>query len=408
MVTGGHQVQNNENQLKLDHQCGGALRTAKEFLTDYCCRFLSRLYSHRRDKLKCQLTDRPDIRSILVFNPVAGLGNLILLTGLLSALRQRFPKARLLVLMPKSMAAEVILGKDLVDEILFLPPSGGSRLGLLRIGWRKLRPLGLDLALGTFFEPTLTTSLLLASSGARYRVAFTQKHERGFLNTISLTDQGGHEADRHLRLLEFAGRHFENRTEFSSPLVLHKAARKWLNRRHMGISQPLVGIHPGSDFVNSAKRWPAEKFAILARRLVAETTCDILIFLGPDDRDLKSQLASLEGSRIRLITDKPLDFVISLVDNCDGFVSNDSGMMHIASALGVPVVAIFGPTSPEKNSPVGPGCVLIAAGVECRPCYRNSPIICHQDLRYCLEEISPDTVFQQLMVLLANHHADTL
>jgi heptosyltransferase-2 len=376
----------------------GRLQTA---LVNTLCGIGWRLLAPLRRRRLTQLQAGTPIRSILVFNPVSGIGNMILLSGLLVNLRRRFPEASIAVTMPPSPLAPTLLDASLADELLQYHEVSPSAAGLLRFAWDVLRPRRFELGLGTFFSATLRTAAFLAVAGCRYRVAFAQSPQRGFLNTLTLIDAPGHELDRHLRLLSFAGGLHERRTVVHVPAPLREAASRYLTQRQLGTQRPLVGIHPGCDRVNLLKRWPAQRFRELIEQLVNETGADVLVFFGPDDTDLLPVFEPLAGARVHLVADAPFERVAALVHECHAFVSNDSGLMHTAAAMDVPVVGLFGPTDTRKNAPVGSAIVLTASDVPCRPCHRQSPITCDQPRQWCLEHISVARVLAEVHHLLA-------
>lgn len=376
----------------------GRLRST---MVDAACRVGAWLLNPLRRRRLAQLHAGTPIRRILVFNPVSGLGNTILLSGLLVNLRRRFPEASIAVAMPPSALAPVLLDASLVDELLQYPETAPTAVGLLRFAWDVLRPRQFDLGLGTFFSATLRTAAFLTVAGCRYRVAFAQSPQRGFLNTLTLIDEPGHELDRHLRLLSFAPGLHERRTVVNVPAPLRESAHRFLTQRQLGTERPLVGIHPGCDRVNLLKRWPASRFLELIEQLVNDTGADVLVFLGPEDTDLLPQFERIAGRRVHLVADAPFERVAALVHECHAFVSNDSGLMHTAAAMDVPVVGIFGPTDTLKNAPVGSATVLTAAEVACRPCHRGSPVTCDQPRQWCLEQIGVARVLAEVHHLIA-------
>jgi heptosyltransferase-2 len=369
-------------------------------LADLVYRAGDRLWQRQRTRRAAELAAGPLIRRILVFNPVAGLGNMVLLSGLLVNLRRLYPGAQIAVAMPASPLAAVVLSRELADEVLPFDPAHDTRLGLLRFAWRELRPRRFDLGLGTFFSATTLTSVMLAAAGCRYRIAYGQATHRGFLNAITLIDAGGHELDRHLRLLDFTQQLRERRTAIALSAQAVAAAHDFLAQYDLGGGRPLLGIHPGCDRLSALKRWPAERFAAVVRQLVGDGRADVLVFIGPDDMDAYDSLAPLASAHVHVISGAPFDRVAALIGACRVFLSNDSGLMHVAAALDVPVVAIFGPTDTVKNAPVGNAIVLSAHDVPCRPCYVAPPITCRYDRRYCLEAISVGEVIDNLRHIL--------
>lgn len=383
-----------------DHGSGSLGRTRYR-LTNGLCRLGQLLLSPIRRRRLAQLSSGTPIERILIFNPVSGVGNMILLSGLLVNLRRRYPAARIAVAMPPSPLAATVLDPSLADELLFFDSPAPGLGASLRFAWDVLRPRRFDLGLGTFFNATLRTSVILALAGCRYRVAFAQSPERGFLNTVTLIDAPGHELDRHMRLLGFQSGLQERRTVLNIPPSLRDSAHRYLTQHKLGDDRAIVGIHPGCDRVNLLKRWPAKRFVEVIDRLVQQADADILVFLGPDDNNLLPVFESIAGPRVHLIAETPFERVAALMQECHAFVSNDSGLMHTAAALDVPVVAIFGPTDTVKNEPVGSATMLTAADVPCRPCYRQSPIVCTQPQQWCLERISVDRVVAEVHHLIA-------
>jgi len=367
------------------------LAKLRRMLTDVACLLACVVLRPVQRRRATALKADPLLGSILVFNDVRGLGNLIMLSGLLLNLRRLYPAATIAVAMPSSSLAPAIIGPKLADEFLFFDPEG-SRRQLLRFAWRVLRPRRFDLGLATFFSPTLLTSCVLALAGCRYRVAYSERTHRGFLNAVTLLDRGGHELDRHLRLLEFTGQRLIRQTELSVSIEAVLEAEKFLALRGLGSDRPLVGVHPGCDRANALKRWPVERFVAVINEMVTTAVADVAVFLGPDEMDLSTALAAELEPRVPVICFERFELTAVFIGRCQAFLSNDSGLMHVAAALNVPVVAIFGPTDTVKNAPVGIATLLTASGVPCRPCYAGRPVTCTQPQRYCLENICVDEV----------------
>jgi heptosyltransferase-2 len=355
-------------------------------------------YSPIRWRRRAELRARRPIRKVVVLNAAAGLGNIVLLTALLHNLRRFYRNARIVVVMPPAARAHDILG-ELADQIVFLDPAAG-RWALLSFAWRVLRPQRFDLALATFFSPTVRISWVLALGRCRYRVAYAADRLRGFLNTETLVDRRGHEVDRHLRLLEWKKEPRERRIAAAASSAELDHCRRVVAECGLGIDRPLLGIHPGCDRPNALKRWPLERFVSTITRLTDSGIADALVFLGPGETDLYPTLARELRGRALIVTGEPLAHIVALIGRCDAFLSNDSGLMHVAAALGVPVIGIFGPTAAEKNAPVGTATILTAAGVACRPCHVTSPISCPHERRYCLEGISVDEVVRSVRAAL--------
>ncbi len=164
-----------------------------------------------------------------------------------------------------------------------------------------------------------------------------------------------------------------------------------------------VGVNAGAEY-GPAKRWPVERFAEVARRVSRESDCRWLLFGGPGDVHMAGTIqAALEqeqlpaNSIINVAGQTSLRELFLLLQQCSVLLTNDTGPMHIAAALDVPLVAVFGSTSPELTGPLGKRCTVITEKVECNPCFlRECPI----DFR-CMERITVERVTDAVLKLLS-------
>lgn len=158
---------------------------------------------------------------------------------------------------------------------------------------------------------------------------------------------------------------------------------------------PLVGIFPGASY-GPAKMWGAEKFKALAEKFVRNGNKKILIFGGNKEKDLGNKIQNETFGIINLCGKTTMRELMALIKKCDVFVTNDTGPMHMASALNVPVVAIFGPTNTHRTSPLGPS-TIIKKEVSCSPCKHRICPLKHHD---CMEKISVEEVFEAVETTL--------
>ncbi|MCC7201576.1 MAG: lipopolysaccharide heptosyltransferase II [Nitrospirae bacterium] len=150
----------------------------------------------------------------------------------------------------------------------------------------------------------------------------------------------------------------------------------------------IIGINPGAAY-GSAKRWYPERFALVARTLVNQCGAKVILFGSRQEREIAAEIENLAGvPLINMAGKTTIRELMSLIKQCHIFITNDSGPMHIASALDVPVVAIFGSTDPEKTGPMGSRHVIIRKEAECSPCFKRN---CPTDLR-CMDSITVDDV----------------
>ncbi len=122
---------------------------------------------------------------------------------------------------------------------------------------------------------------------------------------------------------------------------------------------PVLLIHPGSGGVS--KRWPPECFAEVANALTEQTHCQIFLSSGPADDDLAQRVASHIKTNVKILPELPLRHLAAIMSHCTAYLGNDSGPSHLAAAMGVPSVVLFGPTHPHQWAPRGPSVVVIQA-----------------------------------------------
>jgi heptosyltransferase-2 len=189
------------------------------------------------------------------------------------------------------------------------------------------------------------------------------------------------------------------------PPAIVAASRRLLEERGWDNSRPLIGIAPGAAF-GHAKRWPARRFAavIASARQELDAVC---VLLGRDsDRDATQEIEETLGSErdlvINLVGQTELLMFMGVIGHCSALVANDSGALHVAAAMGVPVVAIYGPTTERYSRPLtsvegaAHRVATVSTEVWCRPCWLRECPIDHR----CMKRIPPERVYASLRQLL--------
>ncbi len=170
--------------------------------------------------------------------------------------------------------------------------------------------------------------------------------------------------------------------------------------RSLSISEPVIGIAPGAAY-GGAKRWLPERFAEAGRQIAFESPCSFALFGSEGERPVceavEKALADRGQRAINLAGRTTLGEFIELAAACRLFLTNDSGPMHIASALGVPTVAIFGATDHVGTGPTGDASVVVRQPVECSPCLLRECPIDHR----CMTHVSANRVASEALHLLA-------
>jgi heptosyltransferase-2 len=172
-----------------------------------------------------------------------------------------------------------------------------------------------------------------------------------------------------------------------------QAVQLW-NTYGCGGEAPVIGICPGAAS-GPAKRWWPARFAALADRLIAAGGFRVVFFGGPDEVPLVHQICSqMTRQVVSLAGQDRLDSFMSLATRCAVMITNDSGSMHIANAVGVPVVALFGPTDPHRTAPTAAPAIVLHHDLSCSPCFRTT---CPYADHPCMRLIGVDEVYQAVL-----------
>ncbi len=238
--------------------------------------------------------------------------------------------------------------------------------------------------------------------GAKY---LRKDHQNlGDLNNIRVTENDDtHNVQTNIKLVEkLLGKNLNEEPSLSFPLTMEDEnfALKYFSKNNLSDSDLLVGFHPGSATLKNheKRRWEPEKFAELGRRLIEEKGAKILIFGGPEESALKNKIKNeINLERAQVIETGNLAESAALMARCDVFISNDSSLMHVASALKLKVVAILGPTNPHYIHPWKTEHDIVRLNLDCSPCfiYSPRPLICFRDdvLFKCIKELTVDMVY---------------
>lgn len=310
-------------------------------------------------------------------------------TPTLTALRAGLPNTRITVL-GRGGVTEVLTGHPAVDELITDDPRGRHRGATGR--WRlasEIHRNGYDAAL--LLPNSFDSALVVALARVPTRVGY-RTDGRGPLLTAALPRPRPpfpHMARYYLDLLAPWGVTGDARAVslFVTPAEREKA-RLQLSQWGVQSTDRVVALNPGAAY-GSAKQWPAERYAAVAKRLVRDGA-RVIVLGASSERMLGDTVVSgLGGRAFNAAGLTTIRDVMAILTCCRRLVTNDSGPMHVAAALEVPVTAIFGPTDPRATSPIGTRIGLLQHPVDCAPCrYRHCPI----DHR-CMTAVSVDDVY---------------
>ena len=328
--------------------------------------------------------DPQTITRILVRAP-NWLGDAVMALPAMAAVRRAFPRSTIAVAAPGAVAPMFEELTDAApDEVLTV--ERGTEIAVLRAGRFDLVVL-----LPNSFRSAW--SARRAAIPNRWGVASSG---RGWLLTrrVRRLRQRRHQSARYLHLMEGLGiGGADDLPRLAIKPETRQRAADLLTRYAVEPSTPLVGIAPGAAY-GHAKRWPPSRVSELAGRLGERgATCVLVGAAGDRDAGRAIESALPAAARIvNLIGRTDLRLLAGVLERCQAFVSNDSGAMHLAAAVGVPVTAIFGPTDERVTAPLGNHDVIIHP-VFCRPCMLRDCPIDHR----CMKRITVDRVFEAVV-----------
>lgn len=333
------------------------------------------------------------------------IGDVVMTLPAVASIRRTWPRAQIAVL-AKPWVAEVYRLSPDVDEVIVFEEPGrhGGIGGKVRLAV-ELRQRGFDAAI--LLQNAIEAAILALLAAIPVRAGYNSD-ARGALLTHSVRRTRAirrvHQIDYYRQMVMALGCRPAGRDVCLLTGEEHEDIAKGICGE-FGIEggRPLIGIAPGAAY-GPAKKWFPERFAAVADRLCEARGARGILLGGRGDR--QSAAAVRQNARSPLIdvsgrTD--LKEAIALIARCRLFISNDSGLMHVAGALGVPTVAVFGSTDPVATSPVGERSVVIHHDVPCGPCLKP---VCPTDFR-CMEMIGVDEVFAAALALLDDAGGDS-
>lgn len=336
------------------------------------------------------------------------MGNTLLVTPMLTALRQQFPETRVSVLVWANGSDAVLRGLTTIDE-LFVMPTHQAKYKTLLAWARRLRSTKVSHVI-VAWPVGISSALLALLSGAPVRVG----HVLGYwpplshlflTNAVEWRTNIRHDLKRNLELAAELG------AQITSPPPIQIAlspsdcefANTFLQEHRDSSPKPLFGLAPGSGRSQEFKRWPADRFAELGNRLIADLGGDVLLFIGPGEKELTRVITAKMQPRPLVVCDKTIHQVAALMSKCKVIVSNDAGLMHVAVAVGVPVVAVVGPIDPRRTRPYGIRNRVVSLELPCSPCYDHFRLgfaCSHNPPFECLKALEPDTVLSAVTDVL--------
>jgi heptosyltransferase-2 len=327
------------------------------------------------------------------------LGDAVMSLPALRAIRRRFPHARITVL-ARPWVAALYDGERTIDRVVQLAGAPGARdWGVKWKLVRRLRRSHFDLAV--LFPNSFESAALLRAAGVKRIIGYARDGRSLFLTDAVRPPAKGeiarHECFYYLELLRRAGL-IESIPDVPEIRLYGIPDARRRGEELFGdfhVKLPVVGVSPGAAY-GTAKRWLPERFGEAAARLAAEIGGSVAVFGSRAEKAMCEEVARASSGR-NFAGGTSLREFIDMTAACRMFLTNDSGAMHIASALGIPSVTVFGPTDETATGPAGEAARLVREpNVECAPCLLRECPIDHR----CMTRVTTDRVVREAEELL--------
>lgn len=344
------------------------------------------------------------------------IGDLVLSLTALRVLKRAYPDAEIDILaLPSS--AQVITADPAIAQVITYDPNIWRRPRALvqKRNWsalfdlyRRLHGRHYDLAI-SLLGPW--AALLAVLSRAPRRVGFGQESNPALLTDNVAGRHWGehdhlHEVDYCLQLAQAAGATLQDGDRVPHLYVGEQAqqdVKDLLQQEGIDLAKPIIACHVSSNNGQS-KRWPIPYWARLLDHLIQEQKYSLILTGAPADQPLIDTITQrMHEKPFNLAGKTSLAQLAALMQRANLLITGDSGPMHIAAAVGTPLIAIHGPTDPAMSGPVSPDTTILHSDIWCRPCYtaRGGPADCRFFTTQCMKDVTPDQIFAVVQQKLA-------
>jgi lipopolysaccharide heptosyltransferase I len=337
-------------------------------------------------------------RSVLLIKP-SSFGDVVHTFPVVSALKRAVP----------GIEIDWVVSEQYGD-LVQMSPHVGEIFPFKRSQWAKWWRSGTISELGDFvsrvrerkyglvldLQGLLRSGLLTFLSRGNIKAGFKYAREGAPLMygvKIPAIEEDAHAITRYMSALDAIG--IKTDGQIAYDLVVPMREDLWADT--VTPDEPFVAINPNTRW--ETKKWPTEKFAILSKRLYEERGLKTVIIGGPTDSETGSNMAKVAGACATDLTGQGgLVHLAAILKKSIGLITNDSGPMHLAVALGTPTVSIFGPTSPQMTGPFGPGHTVISSDLNCSPCFKRE---CPAKNNHCMVKTTVDSLINACGSLIA-------
>lgn len=342
----------------------------------------------------------------ILVNALSGIGDALMFTPALSILKKELPEAQIDVFVMFKGVKDLYESLDEIDNVYYHDMITSSKISNLRYIF-SLRENKYDISINVYPSNRKEYNIvnLLIGAPKRAGIKYIRKDflNLGFLNNFRIKENDTlHCVDENIKQIE-------NLLDIKANAIpslnfpIHKEekqfAEEYLERMNISDNDFVIGIHAGCSVLKNHinRRWSPENFIELISKLIERKNAKILLFGGPDENELKANIVSQVGSKHLInVETKNLRQTAGVMQRSNLFVTNDSGLMHIAAALGCKILPIIGPTNENYIYPWKTEYKIVSLNLECAPCfyYSPKPLTCsRKDVKFkCLKELSVEKV----------------
>ena len=321
-------------------------------------------------------------------------------------LKKRYPKARVAWLV-REKYRELLEMDSCLDEIITIKNLGSKKLlprirEIFRIV-NVIRNLKFDVVLD--LHCALITNIIALFSDSPVKLGIDKRNELGlkWLKYCPLPkNKKTHRINAYLSILNLMGiNNYEIEYSLRIPPLDKKKAINLLEEYSCSPRETIIALHPGAS--RKIKEWDIERFAKLSYLLAIKYGSRVIIISGPKEKNFgQNSIAKLFNSKAIFIAHYNIKELSALLEKCDLFIGNDSGPLHLAAALGLPTVSIFGPSDHLISGPYGEKHKVVRKDVFCNPCYKNFNVEfnCKNNNRNCLKSLNVEDVLKETEPML--------
>ena len=359
-----------------------------------------------------------EIKSIgmLINNPeniliirLSAIGDVINVLPSLRLLRSQFPNSKITWLV-EDRASEILRDHPDVNEVIIYPRKEWQS-GILKVSkslniiseslsfYKKLRKNHYDLVID--FQGNLKSAVMNLITGSENRLGFGKGHckEFNYLSTKHHAYPAGkeiHRIEKNLSLLK----ELDIETRFLRPEIpVNKEDEEHIScfiNKNADPSLPIIIIHPGTSQFGSFKQWSSQNYTLLADMILDKHRVNIIFTWGPGEIDtVKEIVESMKYNALTACETKSIKQLTELIKRATLFIGGDTGPLHIASIMGIPVVGIYGPKDPAIYGPYDGTAIVIKKDIPCSPCKKRT---CGDPI--CMSSILPEDVFRGVEKLI--------